>query len=754
MKKANFIKVLMLLCAFNVLPDTVLNAQTFTAPFGHLADPHIFYHDGYYYYTGTNRTSTDTWNVSIHRATTIEGLRSAERVKVYGDDTPGGQTRRYWAPELFRVDGKWYLYYTGPMNTTSSSVNDLRMHCLENTSDNPLEGTWTYKGRLFAIGADYYAIDHTYLEFNGKKYVAYSGDADTNTSGPQHIWLAELTNPWTITGGRTAIATPQSGEGNVNEGVAFVENGNKLVLTYSAEGFTSPNYRIRMRYLTNNVAQTTDPLLASNWVQQPGNAFVRNDSEQVYGPGHHGFFQSPNGNDVWFVYHATPRPQGAALDTRSARAQKITFNSSDLPVFPIAAGTGIPLTAPEGEVAVPSSSTFANGVYYIQNSESGRLVEVEDGSHRIDTNVSQWENRPDNRQLWNIQATGEGFFTITARTGGLSLEVEDCLGDEGANVHMWPPNGKHCQQWSLVDMGNGSFEIKSRLNDKVLDLETSSLYNNGANVIVNTSSGSNQQKFYIVAQSDSQDLISPLTPATQGEYALRFDGSDDYVDLGSLQATSFSQGFTLEVWANFDDLNNSWSRIIDIGQGRGDDNIFLGHDQLTDDLVFSVWNGSTPSPVKAVDVIEPGRWQHFAATVDASGNGKVYVDGVLEASGTNINIPANLIRSSAYIGRSNWSIDGYFDGLLNDVRIWNVARTAAQISADKNVKLTGNESGLIHYFSMNEGTGTNIADSGSGDSDGTLTNGVTWVAITSPVFTSGQGLPRHIPFVFSASQGH
>ena len=79
-------------------------AQTFTNPIADLPDPFITYIDGYYYYTGT--TGVD---VSLKRSKTLEGLKQTPSVRLFGPGDPGAQLENYWAPEIFKFDGKWYI---------------------------------------------------------------------------------------------------------------------------------------------------------------------------------------------------------------------------------------------------------------------------------------------------------------------------------------------------------------------------------------------------------------------------------------------------------------------------------------------------------------------------------------------------------------------------------------------------------------------------------------------------------------------
>jgi hypothetical protein len=73
------------------------------------------------------------------------------------------------------------------------------------------------------------------------------------------------------------------------------------------------------------------------------------------------------------------------------------------------------------------------------------------------------------------------------------------------------------------------------------------------------------------------------------------------------------------------------------------------------------------------------------------------------------------------------------DGIIDEVQVWNVARSAAQITGSMKKRLVGNEEGLVGYWRFDDGTGSKAVDSSSTKNDGTLVNGPTWVASGAPL---------------------
>ncbi len=109
----------------------------------------------------------------------------------------------------------------------------------------------------------------------------------------------------------------------------------------------------------------------------------------------------------------------------------------------------------------------------------------------------------------------------------------------------------------------------------------------------------------------------------------------------------------------------------------------------------------------------------------------MYVNGTLQAD-TDTNT-SGIVNSVAdlEIGDRTPSPYYFFNGQIDDVRVWNIARAGADIYRDMGITLTGSESNLVAYYRLDEGTGTTATDLAGGDQNGTLTNGPTWVIGTA-----------------------
>ncbi len=190
----------------------------------------------------------------------------------------------------------------------------------------------------------------------------------------------------------------------------------------------------------------------------------------------------------------------------------------------------------------------------------------------------------------------------------------------------------------------------------------------------------------------------------------------DYVEIPEMNP-DYANGFTVEAWVCYHSFGR-WTRIIDFGNGDHSNNIIFANLGTTNDLVFQVYgvgqDGSTitGSTITASKALEVNTWMHLVATVDDKGQAALYKNGRLLVTGT-IKPPASVARKKNFVGRSNWDGDEYFDGKIAEVRIWNRARTAAEINNDKNdmnIKLSRPEDGLVGYWPCDDGAGEQVRD--------------------------------------------
>lgn len=320
------------------------DALTFTNPIVLAgADPWIVVKDGFYWFTATSGN-----RVEIRKSKTLAGLAQATPKTIWHAPESGPRSRDIWAPEFHRVGERWYVYFTATDEKRTDA--NRRIYALESVTDD-LQGEFVEKGKVAVPGNDEYAIDGTLFQHpDGKLYFLWSG-RERSEKGPQNIYIAPMSNPWTISGPRVRLSTPdhawEQHGWHVNEGPEVLHRNGKTFVVYSGSGFTMPQYALGL--LTNTDGDLLNP---KAWAKSATPVFKVHEGTdgKVYGPGHNGFFQSPDGSEEWIVYHAWDKPDTRGLK-RSARAQRFSWRTDGTPDFGTPIPPGVPVKVPQGEPA-------------------------------------------------------------------------------------------------------------------------------------------------------------------------------------------------------------------------------------------------------------------------------------------------------------------------------------------------------------------------------------------------------------------
>jgi GH43 family beta-xylosidase len=326
------------------LPDPVAKDSTFSNPLLPAGpDPWVEQKDSFYYYTHTSGDRIRVW-----RTKAMSELKGAIDQTIWSRPASGPNAHNIWAPELHYLDGKWYAYYTAG---SSPDLSTQRTFVLENTSEDPLKGSWVDRGKLADPTADYFAIDATVLEHGGKKYLIWSGH-ESATDNTQRLYIALMSNPYTLASTRVHLSSPTydwekvGTPPAVNEGPEIlIGPSGKVFLVYSASGCWTDDYKLGIITLKEG----GDPMKADDWVKSPQPVFVQKPENGAYGPGHNGFFKSQDGKEDWIIYHANPLPGLGCADRRSPRMQRFSWNADGTPNFGEPVNLNTKLRRPSGE---------------------------------------------------------------------------------------------------------------------------------------------------------------------------------------------------------------------------------------------------------------------------------------------------------------------------------------------------------------------------------------------------------------------
>lgn len=197
--------------------------------------------------------------------------------------------------------------------------------------------------------------------------------------------------------------------------------------------------------------------------------------------------------------------------------------------------------------------------------------------------------------------------------------------------------------------------------------------------------------------------------------AVNFDGDADYIAL-SQPLPIFDSSFTIEMWVYFND-DGRGVLLGDYGLTNG---VKINFERNTSGRLRIYWNNA-PSFYTASNAVTINKWQHIAFQRDkTAGKFRIFVDGVLAPGGEySSSIGDDCIATIPhYFGRDSRTGDTAFNGKMSDVRIWNYARTQAQIQSDMYQPLAGSELGLVGYWKFDEGSGLAINDSSASNNDG------------------------------------
>ncbi len=255
--------------------------------------------------------------------------------------------------------------------------------------------------------------------------------------------------------------------------------------------------------------------------------------------------------------------------------------------------------------------------------------------------------------------------------------------------------------------------------------------------------------------------ITKLTGVTT---ALRFDGGDDFVSIADVSGDlDFTAGFTVEAWVHPLSLPQGSVGFSAIARGAHQDAPAVGGSSwvlFQDSGDHSNWGLSICTPICDAAQSGSGRlqlntWQHVAGTYSTTDNTiRIYKDGALVAQqpppGEEASIGGPISPGIEFLTVGVWDV--HFNGLIDDLRVWNIARSPDEIAADKNKILTGAEPGLAGYWRFDEGAGQTAFDSTGNGNSGRL--GMTfgaddsdpaWVISTAPLGdTDGDGVPDAI----------
>ncbi|MFY0607562.1 MAG: T9SS type A sorting domain-containing protein [Cyclobacteriaceae bacterium] len=209
--------------------------------------------------------------------------------------------------------------------------------------------------------------------------------------------------------------------------------------------------------------------------------------------------------------------------------------------------------------------------------------------------------------------------------------------------------------------------------------------------------------------------------------AISLNGSNQSIVVRDSTAFDFGTGdFTIEAWINTNDLSAIHTIISDFNNTANGSMRLLT--TANGELAASIGSESF-DVISEAEVLEINSWEHVSL-VRAADSAFLYINGKRVAStagmaSRNLSSMANMT-----IGKQALGTEFYFNGQIDEVRIWNVARSESELQSDYFTSLKGDEQGLLAYYTMNHQAGTVVSDQSVNDykADWSGTGNPSWVS--------------------------
>lgn len=336
--------------------------------------------------------------------------------------------------------------------------------------------------------------------------------------------------------------------------------------------------------------------------------------------------------------------------------------------------------------------------------------------------------------------------------------------------------------WTNVSAGLFTAPISTGTTARSLNGNTAANRTNKIAVVTGVSWAPGQElwvRFRDTNESGNEQALSvdDFSFLADNETGLYFNGSASYVTMGfgTASATAFgASDFTLEcrflktgsgTTASTGTGGVTAQPLIAKGVGEAenttqDANYFMGIDAngklVADFEQFNATNNGTAYaagqnfPIMGSTTLQNGVWYHVAASYNtATAQWKLYVNGIEETTSVPAGSPAAFVgvipRNDSIQGlgvgttlNSTGARSGFFQGIIDEARIWNVVRTQSQIANNKDSKIVSGQTGMLARFGFDESTGTTAAGttaSGAATPAGTLSGSPLPAWVNAQTFT-------------------
>jgi hypothetical protein len=206
--------------------------------------------------------------------------------------------------------------------------------------------------------------------------------------------------------------------------------------------------------------------------------------------------------------------------------------------------------------------------------------------------------------------------------------------------------------------------------------------------------------------------------------AISMNGTNQWINLNSNVTNLNNASFTIEAWINTtsgsegivvsNNTNSSWE--------AGERAFYI------DDVGRPAFSGFNNGIITSLREVDDGNWHHVAVVWDYStppGTGKIYIDGFDRTALMNYAASGSANIGLFKIGRPNYSstqAPNFYDGKIDEVRIWNIARSGLDIRTGMVNTVSPNTPGLLSYFKFNETSGSTVLNASNNLANGSFVN--------------------------------
>ncbi|MEN9332330.1 MAG: hypothetical protein RLZZ94_1420, partial [Bacteroidota bacterium] len=451
--------------------------------------------------------------------------------------------------------------------------------------------------------------------------------------------------------------------------------------------------------------------------------------------GHTLVYAKVGSSQICYVGH---RIQGSMGDGTSADATETTFNCTTTPVLDLCGSVPVSASTTTSIISANPTNIVANGTatstitiqlkqpngtnltstggIVVINTDKGAISTVTDNNNgtytAILTSSTNIESATLTYTLNGATGTNTATVNFTAApnpvisTSGSLKTFSTCSGCTVApqtftvsgvdlstnNIVVAAPNG-----FEVSTISNSGFATTINLTPTAGTVTTTTVYAKLINTASSATSG-------VISITSTGATSKTITITTNTDNSLNFDGVDDNVTIADNNALDVTTNYTIEAWikpTTFTQLGGIVSKYHTAAA-----NGYILRLTATGDfsgISFDEMNTSN-------GVLTLNKWNHVAAVKNGATR-KLYVNGVEQTlTGTALTTVAN--TDPVIIGQDFLSNGSrFFNGSIDEVRIWNTARSATEITNNMNVSMLGNEAGLVANYNFDQGiaNGTNTA---------------------------------------------